>query len=605
MEMRISQFLPGFLLLVSLCQVALSDDANDWQQYNYDNAGWRFNHAEDRLNSRNVSQLEEKWRFPRTESSEQIGVVHATPVVVNGFVYFGTTRTNPTFYKLTPSGELAWKYPIESVITAEEEDPYVVYGAQNVPDGVLNSALVYGERVFFGTFGGQVICLDRFKGTELWRVKTKQPPFPSAHGANTIMSSPIMADGKLIVAGGGFEHTLGAIPDYPCCTGRGFVAAFEPNTGEVVWIYDVGPQPEQFPEPIAMESVDGTKKLFVAGPSTSSVWCTPSYDDKTKTLFFGTDTHNAPRQPTDDDARLYNKYSSAIIAISAADGREKWVRQLVENDVWNNAISAYDSSTGEYKDLSIGDTPKVYSVAVDGRERDVVGVGCKNGSFYVIDRETSEVIYKTPTYRGPPIADITASSEDRILALPSAIGGLQTGCAFDGKRVYTNGIDWPGLAISLSRMGAASAPSGGRVTAIAPTTLVEHWRHERPKVKYANAADGKTYYSGDPIASGIAIAGDVLFFTTNISGKLSALESSNGQALKAFDIGPVWCGPSISRGRVYVGSGNDLFRPWNADTAEQSQGGFALPLTEHGTVYSFGLPGEDDVSRLPESESNN
>ena len=592
-------------LLLLEAQSASSTEPGDWKQYNYDNSGWRFNHSESQLSAKNVSTLEEKWRFPRRNSGQKIGVVHATPIVVNGFVYFGTTRTDPSFYKLTPSGKLSWKYVIKSVITEEEKDPYVVYGATNVSDGVMNSALVDDARVYFGTFGGQLICLNRYTGKEVWRVKTKKPPFPSAHGANTIMSSPIIADGKLIVAGGGFEHSLGAIPEYPCCSGRGFVAAFEPETGEVIWVYDVGPEPEEFPEPIAMESVDGTSKVFVAGPSTSSVWCTPSYDPESKTLYFGTDTHNAPRRPTPEDARLYNKYSSAIIAISATNGSERWVRQLVANDVWNNAIPAYDPDTGEYKDLSIGDTPKIYSIRFDGQNRDVVGVGCKNGSYYVIDRHSGEVIYHTPTYRGPPVADITASKPDRILALPSAIGGIQTGCAFDGERVYANGIDWPGLGISLSRMEAMHAPSGGRVTSIAADTLSEYWRHERPKVKYANAADGKTYYSGDPVASGIAVATDVLFFTTNVSGKLTALETRHGRVLKEFKIGPVWCGPSISRGRVYVGSGNNLFRPWNAEKASESPGGFSLPLTEEGAVYSFGAMGDDEVSRLPETETIN
>lgn len=591
------------LLIVNSSRAVRADDGDDWKQYNYDNAGWRFNRAEDRLNSGNVAKLEEKWRFPRRDSGEQIGIVHATPIVVNGFVYFGTVYSNQTFYKLTPSGEVAWEYPIEDVISAEENDPYVVYGNTDFSDGVTNAALVHGDRVYFGTFGGQVICLDRYTGEEVWRVKTKHEPFPSAHGANTVMSSPIMADGKLIVAGGGFEHSLATIPGYPCCSGRGFVAAFEPDTGAVCWVYDVGPEPEVFPEPIAMEAIADTEKLFVAGPSTSSVWCTPSFDPETKTLFFGTDTHNAPRRPTEDDSRPYNKYSCAIIAISAVDGSEQWVRQLVANDVWNNTIPSYDSRTGEYKDQSIGDTPKLYNIDVDGQERDVVGVGCKNGGFYVIDRDTGNVVFETPTYRGAPIPDMTAARDDRILALPSVIGGLQTGCAFDGHRIYTNGIDWPGLGVSMSRMGVTFAPSGGRVTAIAPTTLVEHWRHERPKVVYFNVGDGKTYDSGDPAASGIAIAGDVLFFTTTISGKLSALNSANGRVLKEFEIGPVWCGPSISRGRVYVGSGNNLFRRWNVEEDDESPGAFGMPLTEHGAVYSFGLPGEDKVSRLPETET--
>ena len=593
----------GLLAWSLLVPLASAQDAKDWKQYNYDNTGWRFNASEVTLSPANADRLEQKWKFPVDGSDQKIGIVHATPIIVNGFVYFGTTRTNPSFYKLSPSGKLVWEYRIESVITAEEQDPYIVYGAEHVSDGVMNAALVDGDRVYFGTFGGQVICLNRFDGREVWRVKTKQPPFPSAHGSNTVMSSPIMADGKLIVAGGGFEHQLGAAPGYPCCSGRGFVAAFEPETGEVIWTFDVGPIPETFPEPVPMLSVDGTQKEFVAGPSTSSVWCTPSYDPESRTLFFGTDTHNAPRRPTPDDARLYNEYSSAIIAIDVGNGKQRWVRQLVANDVWNNALPAYDPETGEYKDLSIGDTPKLYSIEVAGKKREVIGVGCKDGSFYVIDRTTGQIIYQTPTFRGPPEPTRVALRGSRVLALPSVIGGLQTGCAFDGHRVYVNGIDWPGLCVSLSRRVAMYPPSGGRVTAIAPTTLVEHWRHERPKVNFRSQEDGKQYHCGDPVASGIAVGGGLLFFTTNLSGKLSVLDAADGTLLKDFKIGPVWCGPSVSRGRVYVGSGNNLFRPWNAETEQESPGGFALPLTEYGAVYCFGLTGDDEVDRLPEIET--
>ncbi|QDV23177.1 outer membrane protein assembly factor BamB family protein [Aureliella helgolandensis] len=587
-----------FLLLTNS---VFAQDPQDWKQYNHGNVGWRFNASEKTLNPTTVSYMVEKWRFPPRNSDTEIGIVHATPIVVNGFVYFGTTRTNPTFYKLTPSGQLCWKYPIESVITAEKQDPYIVYGSESAVDGVLNSALVTDDSVYFGTFGGQLICLDRFSGELKWRVLTKEPPFTSAHGANTIMSSPIIADGKLIVAGGGFEHSLGAVPEYPCCSGRGFVAAFAPATGKEIWVFNIGPEPEQFDEPVAMTSVDG-KIEFVAGPSTSSVWCTPSYDAAAKVLYFGTDTHNAPRRPTADDSRLYNKYSSAIIAIQVTDGQEKWVRQLVKNDVWNNAVPAYSESTGEYKDLSIGDTPKLYSLEIEGKVRDVLGVGCKNGSFYVIDRHTGQILTQTPTYQGPPTPGASASAEDNILALPSAIGGIQTGCAYDGSSIYVNGIDWPALSLSLSRLTAMDAPTGGRVTSLQSNALAENWRHERPKVQYANVADEREYLSGDPVASGIAVANGVLFFTTTISGKLTALDAASGKMIKEFEIGPIWCGPSVSRGRVYVGSGNDLFRPWNAEKAEQRPKGFSLPLTQTGAVYSFGLPGEDEVARLSETE---
>ncbi|MCS7468703.1 PQQ-binding-like beta-propeller repeat protein [Stieleria sp. ICT_E10.1] len=586
------------LAATSVTQQAVSVEPGDWAQYNYDNRGWRLNHVEEKLKASNIGTLEEKWRFPRRGATDQVGVVHATPVVVDGYVYFGTTRTRPSFYKLTPDGELCWCYEIESIVTAEHGDPYIEHGLTLTVDGVMNSALVDDQRVYFGTFGGQLICLDRFSGAERWKVNTKHDSFPLSHPANTIMSSPILADGKLIVAGGGFEHALGAIPDYPCCSGRGFVAAFHPENGNFLWGYPVGPEPEQFDPPVAMEFDNGERIEFVAGPSTSSVWCTPSYDPQSKTLFFGTDTHNAPRKPTPDDQRPYNKYSSAIIAIGVEHGKEKWVRQLVANDVWNNAIQAYDPRTGQYKDLSIGDTPKLYSITENGVHRNVLGVGCKNGAFYVIDRADGQILYQTPTYQGPPEPDMTAPKQTRILALPGVLGGLQTGCGFDGDRVYANGTDWPGLAIALqgvasSRTHPIIPPSAGRVTAISPNTLVEHWRHERPRLHHTNLDDGGKFTCGDPVASGVALTDELVFFTTNLSGKLSALDSRTGELLKEIAIGPVWCGPSISRGRVYVGSGSDLFQAWNSKEQVKTRIGFSLPKTEVGAVFCFGLPGDD------------
>src|SRR5205807_1639187 len=167
------------------------------------------------------------------------------------------------------------------------------------------------------------------------------------------------ADGKIVVAGGGYEHAVATDPKHRCCTGRGFVAALEPRTGRVVWKYDVGPRPVPLVPPVKIKDAWG-ERAFHFGPSTSSVWCTPSYDARGRTVFFGTDTHNAPRQPTKDDPRLYTKHSCAVIAVDARTGAEKWVTQINPDDVWNYTMRAYDSKTGRYKDQSIGDTPKIY-----------------------------------------------------------------------------------------------------------------------------------------------------------------------------------------------------------------------------------------------------
>jgi len=83
----------------------------------------------------------------------------------------------------------------------------------------------------------------------------------------------------------------------------------------------------------------------------------------------------------------------------------------------------------------------------------------------------------------------------------------------------------------------------------------------------------------------------VAYFTTTVSNKLVALDTTTGKVLKETDLGPVWCGPTVSRGRVYVGTGNLLFAPGNPREAY-------FPKRTTGIVYSFGLLGEDEVSRL-------
>ncbi|GEM_PF-5335524 len=81
------------------------------------------------------------------------------------------------------------------------------------------------------------------------------------------------------------------------------------------------------------------------------------------------------------------------------------------------------------------------------------------------------------------------------------------------------------------------------------------------------------------------------YFTTTVSNKLVALDTATGTVLKEIDVGPVWCGPTVSRGRVYVGTGNLLFAPGDPKEAY-------FPKSATGAVYSFGLPGEDEVSRM-------
>ena len=559
----------------------------DWPSYNHDPAGWRFNAAEASLGPENVGTLVERWRFPAEGSNESIGVVHATPAVVDGEVYFGTA-TFAAFYKLGPEGELRWVYrnPAQrSVLPPSDGAPVTekLRGAASAA-GIFCSALVSGGAVYYADTGGWMYCLDADTGVERWKVDTRGPAFPGAHFNNVLMASPILADGKVVFGGGTLEQLFAGTPGYKGSTGRGFLVALEPQTGSIVWKHDVGPKPEPLEPPVVIEEPWGTH-TFESGPATSSVWCTPSYDEASNTLFFGTDVNTAPRQPTPENPAFHTPDSCAVVALDAASGDRKWNTQLNPGDAWTNAMCSYDPKTGLYKDQSIGDTPKVLTVELEGRATKVVGVGCKNGGFYLLRVVDGEVVRHTPLYTGPP-TEPPAEYDPRVLALPSAIGGLQSGCATDGRTVFTNGIDALRLGALSSPMSPGQVPTGGRVTATSVDLAVERWRHERPKIAEMGGTPGHPLYRdvGDVVASGIAVGNGVAYFTAVGSGKLVALDAATGVVLKEIDLGPVFAGPSLSRGRLYVGGGNTLWTPGEYECF--------FPKQYTGSVRCFGLPDE-------------
>ena len=215
----------------------------DWESYNNGVEGWRYNADEKTLTPKSAPQLVEKWRFPAEGVTAEVGVIHGTPAVVNGHVYFGT-GSFPAFYTLKPNGQLAWVF--RPGVGATVELPKGGLNRINAGAGFLASPLVTDKAVYIGSNAGVFYALDRLTGRELWKVDTRAPGFPNHHHANLFNASAILADGKVIVGGGGYEHAHPIDPNYPCCQGRGFVVAFNPDDGEVVWKHEVGEKPRQF-----------------------------------------------------------------------------------------------------------------------------------------------------------------------------------------------------------------------------------------------------------------------------------------------------------------------------------------------------------------------
>jgi hypothetical protein len=176
---------------------------------------------------------------------------------------------------------------------------------------------------------------------------------------------------------------------------------------------------------------------------------------------------------------------------------------------------------------------------------------------------------------------------------------LQTGCATNGRAFFTNGIDAVRVTTQESPTAPGQVPTGGRVTATTADLATELWRHERPKVEVTAGTPERPihYERGDIVGCGIALGNGVAYFTAAGSEKLVALDTATGAVLREIEIGPVFCGPSLSRGRVYVGGGNIVFTgPQDARkpvSTERRTGGL-FPLQNIGSVRCFGLP-DDEV----------
>ena len=370
--------------------------------------------------------------------------------------------------------------------------------------------------------------------------------------------------------------------------------ALEPKTGRVVWKYDVGPKPEPLDPPITIKDSFGDH-VFYFGPATSSIWSTPSFDAESGTIFFGTDVNTAPRRPTADDPRLYTRESCAVIALDVRDGAERWVTQINPGDVWTNAMRAYDPKEGRYKDQSIGDTPKIYTIPLEGKPTKVVGVGCKNGGFYVLRAADGRS-------RGPH-AHLHRPADVSALA-----GAGPRGCS-------------PCRAASAACRRAAR-PTARRSSPTASTPFGSRRRRSHVRAQ-RRAADGRARGGHQPGHARPSAGGTSGPRSPSIGGpppkpvftrrrRPGRLGHRRGQRRRLFhdrrqrQAGRPRCGhgraPQGDRPRAGLVGPLGLARPrlrrHRQYPVHPSDFEAFFPKKYTGVLYSFGLPGEDEVSRL-------
>jgi alcohol dehydrogenase (cytochrome c) len=310
----------------------------NWTSYNGDYTGRRFSSL-DQINTANVSNLRTQWVF-HVQNSDGMEV---TPVVVNGLMLL--TSANDAYALDAQTGRSIWHYsrPVTEGLIDDASQHH------NRGVAVLNS------NVYMLTDNAHLLCLDVRSGHLLWDVA-----YTDGNRNYGATSAPLIVNGKVIVGTSGGDDGV-----------RGFLAAYDAQTGKEVWRFWTIPAPGEF------GSASWPGDMYKHGGGTT--WMPGTFDPELNTLYWGTsnpspDFDGGPR-PGDD------LYTDCLLALDPDTGKLKWYFQFTPHDLFD-----YDAT----------ETAMLIDADFQGQPRKLVVEANRNGFLYVLDRTDGKFLGAVP-----------------------------------------------------------------------------------------------------------------------------------------------------------------------------------------------------------------
>ena len=280
--------------------------------------------------------------------------LEATPIVVDGVLY-ATGNWGVVFALDAATGRELWRF-----------DPQVPgWKARNACCDIVNRGVaVWRGRVYVGALDGRLIALDAADGKPVWQVQTTDPALPY-----TITSAPRVVKGRVLIGNSGAEFGV-----------RGYFGAYDADTGERLWRFYTVPASKQGPhEHPELERAAATwpaDALWESGLG-GTVWDAMAYDPELDLLYVGVGNSSvydrSKRSPGGGD----NLFLSSILAVRPDSGRLVW---------------HYQTTPGEFWDFTATQHIVLADLELGGKPRKLLMQAPKNGFFYVLDRETGELL---------------------------------------------------------------------------------------------------------------------------------------------------------------------------------------------------------------------
>ena len=459
-----------------------------WPTYNGDYSGRRYS-ALKKITASNVKHLSLAWLYDMSGG----GAIKATPLHVNGVLYFSTP--DHAYAVDARTGREQWHY----TWTRNRGGTHI--GSRGVA--------VLGDSLYFLTPDCNLVALDVRTGREKWFKEIcslEMMYFGSV--------APVVIKDRLIFGPSGDDL------DQP-----GYLDARSPANGDLIWRWFVVPQTKDDP------GIETWPSLDMAKHGGGMTWQPVTYDPELNLIYVTTGNPQPVIAYANREGA--NLYTASIVALNADTGKMVWY---------------FQSSPHDTHDWDSTQTAVLIDGTIDGKPRKLIAQAARNGHFFVLDRTNGKAIVSTEFVktnwasgydeRGQPIPNPAKRPQrDGALVTPNQAGATNwyspsfspdTGLfyvnanrAFSVYYIYDPGdnpMGWGGT----DRGGYSEQ---GTVTAIDYRTGKVRWSVPR--------------YG--PNSGLLSTAGNVLFGSG--SGGLQAYNATTGEPLWHSRIGGISNGP--------------------------------------------------------------